>query len=276
MAPLGVEDPGLELPPHGVPADPLGAREHGLAPGLHGELAVEEVAAVGPLAGRGDDRVLALVDPVADQPFQLLEALVGGEVVRRPRRGRPTGASWPPCLTYTAVKRVISGPSPAGRRDRRPAYLDGRLRTEEAEGFDPDGDRAPGVVGERGGVLVADRGAALDPVAVLVDDDRRLLSFKWPRGCGIARVERLGELFEKHPDGFLILWPGDGNRSFGLRNGGGWRGLWICRRAFRVSWAFRLDTIAMDATIRISKTFFMRGFPSPRMSSSAPRPSHDE
>src|SRR5438270_1371161 len=38
---FGVEDPGLDLVPHRVPADPLRAREHRLALRLHRELADE-------------------------------------------------------------------------------------------------------------------------------------------------------------------------------------------------------------------------------------------
>ena len=80
-AALGVEDPGLELALHRVPSDPLRAAQDRLALGLHGEFADQEVAVVGPLAGGVDDCVLALVDPVADQPFQLLEAVVGAQVM---------------------------------------------------------------------------------------------------------------------------------------------------------------------------------------------------
>ena len=80
-AALGVEDPGLELVLHRVPADALGAGENRLALGLHGEFADQEIAVGAPLASGVDDCVLALVDPVSDQPFQLLEAVVGGQVV---------------------------------------------------------------------------------------------------------------------------------------------------------------------------------------------------
>src|SRR4051794_33047883 len=81
-APLGVEDPGLELAPHRIPADPLRAAQDWPAVSFHGEFADQEVAVVGPLAGGMDDGVLALVDPFPDQPFQLLQAVVGGQVVR--------------------------------------------------------------------------------------------------------------------------------------------------------------------------------------------------
>src|SRR3954468_14577024 len=57
-AALRVEDPGLELAPHRVPADPLRAAQDRLAVGLHGEFAEQEVAVVGPLAGGMHDRVL--------------------------------------------------------------------------------------------------------------------------------------------------------------------------------------------------------------------------
>src|SRR4051794_37085653 len=58
---FGIEDPRLELVARRVPADPLRAREHGLALRLHGELADQVVAAVGPFAGGEDDRILALI-----------------------------------------------------------------------------------------------------------------------------------------------------------------------------------------------------------------------
>src|SRR4051812_38026060 len=51
VAPLGVEDPGLELSLERVPADPLAAGSYRPAPGLDGKLAFEEVAALGPFAG---------------------------------------------------------------------------------------------------------------------------------------------------------------------------------------------------------------------------------
>ena len=80
-APLRVEYPGLELALDGVPSDPLRAGEDRLALGLHGEIADQKVAVVAPLAGGVDDCVLALVDPVADQPFQLFETVVGAQVM---------------------------------------------------------------------------------------------------------------------------------------------------------------------------------------------------
>ena len=79
---LGIKDPGFELLLQRVPTDSLGAREYGLALGLHGELTNEEVTALGPRTGGGDDRVLALVDPVAHEPFQFFETVVRSKVVR--------------------------------------------------------------------------------------------------------------------------------------------------------------------------------------------------
>src|SRR5262249_26500594 len=128
VAALGVEDPGLELPLERVPADPLRAREYGLPPGLHGELAIEEVAALGPPAGGGDDRVLALVNPVAHEPFQLLEAVVGGEVVRE----LVAHGSLQPLPVFLHVDGGEAGDfgsaGSRGRRDRRAALLEGGLR----------------------------------------------------------------------------------------------------------------------------------------------------
>src|SRR5207245_2633000 len=47
---LGVEYPRLELPGHGVPADPLRSGHRGLALKVHGERADQEVLVVGPVA----------------------------------------------------------------------------------------------------------------------------------------------------------------------------------------------------------------------------------
>ena len=93
-----------------------------------------------------------------------------------------------------------------GWRDRRAALLEGRLRAEETERVDLDGDRAPGIVGERRGVLVADGGPSFDSLASLVDDDRRL-RVRGGGGLGVASVECLDERIEKRLDRLLIVAP---------------------------------------------------------------------
>ncbi len=206
VAALGVEDPGLELSLEWVPADPLGAREDGPSLGLHGELAIEEVAAFGPRAGGRDDRGLAFVDPVAHEPLQLLEAVVGGEVLRE----LVAHGGLPPLSALFDVDGREAGDlgctGTRGRRDRGAALLEGRLRAEETERVDLDGDRAPGIVGERCGVLVADGGPSLDSPASLVDDDRRL-GVRGGGGLGVASVECLDELIEKRLDRLLVVAP---------------------------------------------------------------------
>ena len=74
---------------------------------------------------------------------------------------------------------------------------------------DLDGDRAPGIVGERRGELVADGGAALGPLALLVDDEGRLRVGRGG-GRGVARVERLDERIEKRLDRLLVVAPTGG------------------------------------------------------------------
>ena len=91
-----------------------------------------------------------------------------------------------------------------GRRDRCAAHLERRLRAEETQAIDLDRDRAAGIVGERCGVLVADGGAALGPLAALVDNDRRLC-VRGGGGGGVAGVERLDERIEKRLDRLLVV-----------------------------------------------------------------------
>ena len=78
-APRGVEDPRAELLlERGVPADPLGAAEHDLALDLHVEVArTRKLPSSDQRAGRGHDGVVALVDPIADHPFEVLQVVMG-------------------------------------------------------------------------------------------------------------------------------------------------------------------------------------------------------
>ena len=66
-----IEDPHPELLPLRVPADALGAAQCDAALNLDVELPEQEVAFIRPLAVGLDDPVVALVDPLAEHPFQL-------------------------------------------------------------------------------------------------------------------------------------------------------------------------------------------------------------
>src|SRR4051812_747291 len=70
-AALVIEDPHPELLPLSVPADALGAAQCDPPLDLDVELPEQEVALIRPLAVGIDDPVVALVDPLAEHPFQL-------------------------------------------------------------------------------------------------------------------------------------------------------------------------------------------------------------
>ena len=64
----------------------------------------------------------------------------------------------------------------------------------------------PGIVGERRGELVADGGAALGPLALLVDDEG-VLRVRRGGGRGVARVEGLRERRDQRGDGLGVVGP---------------------------------------------------------------------
>ena len=97
--------------------------------------------------------------------------------------GRP--AARPGVIVVRPSSSAVSGP-----RKRRACRL--------------DGDRAAGAVGERRGELVADGGAALGPLALLVDDEGVLREGRGG-GRGVARVERLRERRDQRGDGLGVV-----------------------------------------------------------------------
>ena len=188
----------------GVPSDPLRAAEDRLALGLHGEFADQEVAVVGPLAGGVDDCVLALVDPVPDQPFQLLEAVVGAQVMGE----LVADGGLEPLAVFLDVDdgeaSDLGHRTGPGRRDGRPPLLECRVGAEEAQGVHLDRDRAAGGFGERRGELSADGGAALGPLAVLVNDQGILCKSR-RGGGGVALIECLCECRDEIGDRLFIV-----------------------------------------------------------------------
>src|SRR5262249_15400815 len=76
-----IEDPRLEMPRHRVVPDPLRSGDRLLAGDGHGKAAQEIVAAVTPAARKMDVRIGAFVDPVADEPFELLHLFVMREML---------------------------------------------------------------------------------------------------------------------------------------------------------------------------------------------------
>ena len=66
-----IEDPHPELLPLSVPADALGAAQSDAPLNLDVELPEQKVALIRSLAVGLDDSVVALIDPLAEHPFQL-------------------------------------------------------------------------------------------------------------------------------------------------------------------------------------------------------------
>src|SRR5690606_26576540 len=73
---LGVEDPRPELLRSRVPADPLNARHDELASDPQFEASEEEGAVLRPVADGLNLALVVLVDPLAEQPLQVLQVLV--------------------------------------------------------------------------------------------------------------------------------------------------------------------------------------------------------
>src|SRR5208337_1908592 len=203
-APLGVEDPRLELALDRVPADPLGAAHHGLALSLDSELAEQEIAVVGPLAGGEDDGLLALVDPFPDQPIQLLEAVVDGQVAGR----FVANGGLEPVAVFLDVHggeaADLGCPGATARSDGGPALLEYRLQAEEPQRADLDRDPTAWSALERRGELVADGGTSKGALALFVDDQGPRREGRGD-GRGVAGIEGLREGLDQGPDGPCVV-----------------------------------------------------------------------
>src|SRR5271157_5819829 len=197
---LGIEDPRLELAIDRVPADPLRAAHHGLALGLDGELAEQEIAVVGPLAGGEDNRLLALVDPFPNQPLQLLEAVVDGQVAGR----FVANGGLKPVAVFLDVNggeaADLGCPGATARSDGGPALLEHRLQAEEPQRVDLDRDPTAWSVLERRNELVADGGTSKGALALLVDDQGPRREGRGD-GRGVAGIECFREGLDQGPDG---------------------------------------------------------------------------
>src|SRR5208337_2396473 len=207
---LGIEDPRLELALDRVPADPLRAAHHGLALHLDGELAEQEIAIVGPLAGGEDNRLLALVDPFPDQPLQLLEPVVDGQAAGR----FIANGGLEPVAVFLHVDCGEAGdlrcPGAAARSDAGPALLECRLQAEEPQRVDLDRDPTAWGILERRGELIADGGTAEGALSLLVDDQGTAREGRGD-GPGVAGIECLRERLDQGPDGpgvvrAVLLW----------------------------------------------------------------------
>ena len=127
-----VEDPHPELLPLRIPADALGAAKRDAPLDLDVELAEQEVAVIRPSAARLDDPVVALVDPLAEHPLELLQSLVRivlGRLVAD-QRVEPAAAlaGVDHAIPVGARRRLRPG------RERRRTLLDGEIRPEEPQG----------------------------------------------------------------------------------------------------------------------------------------------
>ena len=122
----------------------------------------------------------ALVDPVTHQPFQLLEPVVGREVVGK----LVADGGLKPLAVFLDVNdremsdlRRLIGP---GRRDRRLPLLERRVGPEDAQGVYLDRNGAARAGGERRGEPGADGGAGPRSARCARQSPKRLLQ-KLPR-----------------------------------------------------------------------------------------------
>src|SRR5262249_31165923 len=207
-AAVGVVDPGLDLPGARVPADALDAGDRDLPPDLGGERPDQCGPVLGPLAARLHLAMVALVEPIADQPLELLEVLarVGGgrALIERGLAEIVLEPTAVPLDVGHGVVGALRGRGGVGRRGGRGPLLDGGLPAEEPEGLDADRQRlARGLARACGGVP-GERVAALDALAP-GPDDPSFVGEQRREGRRLAGVISLRQFLDQPLQGALVF-----------------------------------------------------------------------
>ena len=168
---------------------------------LDRERADQEVPVLRPSAVDPDLGVGALVDPLADHPFQVLEPVVGADE----RVGLLADAGDQPAAVALDEQHRV--PARLGRplvgRDRRSSLLLGDVRAEEPDRLDLDRDLHARAGGERLGEPPLDQLAALVARAVRLDD-LRVLGEQGGQGLAVALVVVADERLIGLPDRLLL------------------------------------------------------------------------
>ena len=100
VAAFGIEDPRLDPPGDGIPADALAQVERVASLSADFDLLQDEFLSGAPLARADHDRFVSLVNPIADHPVQRLEPF---EVARLRRRSPFRGAPFRQCRSPVLV-----------------------------------------------------------------------------------------------------------------------------------------------------------------------------
>ena len=201
-----------------IPADDLAAAKRCLAVLDEREAALHEVPSAHPFELDPARIVFAAGRPVADQPLDVLQAILAG-------RGRVGGVaaihhdplSLAPCVDDGVARR---GGLAGGKRQPGDALFDGDVRAEKADRLDVYAHRRAGMRLEHFRVEFLDCGAAAIRLPRLV----RVLGVrrpKGPHGLGVGGVECLDEVVGRRPNRLFV------GGALGACGGGVRRGRWI-------------------------------------------------